>query len=288
MRASPEDQWASLTWLLLAAMQCFHLEEAVCADAAQKSSAPAFNARQLVSLPTDAWITNGGTLYNQRFSPLRQIDRDNVAKLKAEWRAALRGSGMGARSGNQAQPIVYGGTVYIMTGDNDVFAVSIETGAVLWEYKANIDPKVARPCCSWVGRGVALGGGKIFVGQLDAKLVALNQQTGQVEWSIQAEDPRQGYVIASAPLYYDGMVITGFAGSDMGVRGRLKAYDARTGKLRWTFYTVPGPGEKGHETWPADSDVWQHGGAAIWQTVNTAGISSRCITTSGIMTRPTR
>jgi quinohemoprotein ethanol dehydrogenase len=257
---------ACLAWLLLAAMQCFHLQEAVCAEAAQKASAPAFNARQLVSLPTDGWITNGGNIFNQRYSPLRQIDRDNVAKLKAEWRVSLRGSGMGARAGNQAQPLAYGGMVYVMTGDNDVFAVSVDTGAILWEYKANIDPKVARPCCSWVGRGVALGDGRVYVGQLDAKLVALNQKTGEVEWSIQAEDPRQGYVIASAPLYYNGMVITGFAGSDMGIRGRLKAYDARTGKLRWTFYTVPGPGEAGHETWPADSDVWKHGGAAIWQT----------------------
>ena len=85
---------ACLAWLLLAAMQCFHLQEAVCADTAEKSSAPAFNARQLVSLPTDGWITNGGNIFNQRYSPLRQIDRDNVAKLKAEWRVSLRGSGM--------------------------------------------------------------------------------------------------------------------------------------------------------------------------------------------------
>jgi quinohemoprotein ethanol dehydrogenase len=257
---------ACLAWLLLAAVPCSHLTTAVCAEAAEKASAPAFNARQLVSLPTDGWLTNGGNLLNQRYSPLRQIDRDNVAKLKAEWRASLRGSGMSARSGNQAQPIVYQGVIYIMTGENDVFAVSVATGNILWEYKANIDPKVARPCCSWVGRGVSLGDDKIFVGRLDAQLVALDQHTGQVVWSVQAEDPRQGYVIASAPVYYDGMVITGFAGSDMGIRGRLKAFDARTGKLRWTFYTVPGPGELGHETWPADSDVWKHGGAAIWQT----------------------
>ena len=95
-----------------------------------------------------------------------------------------------ARSGNQAQPLVYDGVVYIMTGENDVFAVSVDTGKVLWEYKANIDPKVARPCCSWVGRGLGLGEGKVFVGQLDAKLVALDQQTGKVRWSIQAEDPQ--------------------------------------------------------------------------------------------------
>ena len=253
-------------WLLLAAIQCMHIEAAASADAIQKSSAPAFTAHQLVSLPTDGWVTNGGNVFNQRYSPLHQIERGNVAKLKAEWRASLHGSGLGARSGNQAQPIVYGGVVYIMTGDNDVFAISVETGSVLWNYHANIDPKLARPCCSWVGRGVSLGDDKIFVGQLDAKLVALDQRTGKVAWSVQAEDPKLGYVIASAPLYYDGTVITGFAGSDMGVRGRLKAFDARTGKLRWTFYTVPGPGEPGHESWPADSDVWKHGGAAIWQT----------------------
>ena len=99
-------------------------------------------------------------------------------RSKAEWRASLRGSGLGARSGNQAQPIVYDGVVYIMTGDNDAFAVSVDTGAVLWEYKANIDPQLARPCCSWVGRGLALGEDRIFVGQLDAKLTALDRRTG--------------------------------------------------------------------------------------------------------------
>lgn len=233
---------------------------------AQVPKAPAFTAQQLAAPPALGWLTNGGSLSNQRYSPLALINRDNVAHLKAVWRASLNGSGLSARSGNQAQPLVYQGVVYIMTGENDAFAVSVDTGKVLWEYKANIDPKVARPCCSWVGRGLGLGEGMVFVGQLDAKLVALDQQTGQVRWSIQAEDPKAGYVIASAPLYYDGMVITGFAGSDMGTRGRIKAYDARTGKLRWTFYTVPGPGELGHDTWPANSEVWKYGGAAIWQT----------------------
>jgi len=228
--------------------------------------APAFTAAELGALPRDGWITNGGNLYNQRYSPLAQIDRENVKDLKAVWRTSLRGSGMSPRSGNQAQPIVYDGVIYIMTGENDAFAVDVETGEILWEYRANIDPEVARPCCSWVGRGLAIGDGKVFAGQLDAKLVALDQRTGKVVWSIQAEDPKAGYAIASAPLYYDGLLITGFAGSDLGTRGRVKAYDAKTGRLRWTFYTVPGPGEFGHETWPQDSDVWKYGGAAVWQT----------------------
>ena len=228
--------------------------------------APAFKSAELAALPRGGWITNGGALSNQRYSPLDQINRGNVAQLKANWRASLHGSGLSPRSGNQAQPLVYDGIVYIMTGENDAFAVSVESGKVLWEYEANIDPKVARPCCSWVGRGLALGEGKVFVGQLDAKLVALDQLTGRVVWSIQAEDPKLGYAIASAPLYYNGLVITGFAGSDLGTRGRLKAYDAKNGKLRWTFYTVPGPGEFGHDTWPQNNEVWKHGGAAIWQT----------------------
>ena len=227
---------------------------------------PAFTARQLADYPHDGWLTNGGSLSNQRYSPLTQINRDNVGQLKARWRASLNGSGINPRAGNQAQPIVYDGVIYISTGDGDAFAVDFDSGKLLWEFKANVDPKVARPCCAWPGRGVAIGAGKVFIGELDSRLIALDQHTGQVIWSIQAEDPTKGYVIASAPLYYDGLVITGFAGSDMGTRGRIKAYDAATGTLRWTFYTVPGPGEFGHDTWPQHSDVWKYGGAAIWQT----------------------
>ena len=228
--------------------------------------APAFRARDLTELPRAGWYTNGGNLYNQRYSPLTAINRENVANLRAEWRASLGGSGMGPRSANQAQPLVYDGVVYIVTGDNDAFAISLDSGAVLWKYTANIDPNVARPCCGWAARGLGMGAGLIFVGQLDAKVVALDQATGNVVWSIEAEDPKLGFSITSAPLYYDGMVITGFAGGDLGTRGRVKAFDAKDGALRWTFYTVPGPGEIGHETWPEDSDVWKYGGASVWQT----------------------
>ncbi len=227
---------------------------------------PAFTARQLAAPPREGWYTNGGNLANQRYSPLRLINRANVSGLEAVWRASLEGSGLNPRDGNQAQPIVYGGVIYVMTGEGDTFAVDFVTGKVIWTFKARVDPRVARPCCSWPGRGVAVGDGKVYVGLLDARLVALDQRTGKVVWSVQAEDPKLGYVIASAPLYYDGMVITGFAGSDLGTRGRVKAYDARTGRLLWTFYTVPGPGERGHDSWPAGSDVWKHGGAAVWQT----------------------
>jgi alcohol dehydrogenase (cytochrome c) len=251
-------------WLAFGALVFSMVTAADEAPAIRK--APAFKAAELAAQPREGWLTNGGSLFNQRYSPLDLINKSNVASMRAVWRASLRGSGMSPRAGNQAQPLVYDGVIYIMTGDNDAFAVSVDTGQVLWEYRSGIDPKVARPCCSWVGRGLGLGDGKVFIGQLDAKLVALDQLTGKVLWSVQAEDPKLGYAIASAPLYYNGLVITGFAGSDLGTRGRLKAYDAKDGKLRWTFYTVPGPGEFGHETWPEGSDVWKHGGAAIWQT----------------------
>ncbi len=154
---------------------------------------PAFTPQQLAAAPRDGWYTNGGSLSNQRYSPLDQINRTNVAGLKAVWRASLEGSGLNPRDGNQAQPLVYDGVVYIMTGEGDTFAVDFETGKALWEFKARVDPRVARPCCSWPGRGVAIGDGKVFVGLLDARLVALDQRTGKVVWSVQAEDPKLGY-----------------------------------------------------------------------------------------------
>ena len=228
--------------------------------------APAFRHGDLVAAPTDGWPTNGGNWGNQRYSPLKAIDHSNVANLKGVWRTHLRGSGLGQQYSGEAQPLVYRGVIYIATGANDVFAVGVDSGALLWEYRANLDPKNNAVCCGWTSRGVGLGDGKVFVGQLDGKLVALDQHTGKVAWQIQAERWQEGYTITAAPLYYDGLVYTGFAGGERGIRGRVKAFDARNGKLVWTFYTVPGPGEVGHDTWPQDNEIWQDGGAPVWNT----------------------
>jgi alcohol dehydrogenase (cytochrome c) len=228
--------------------------------------APAFRNTELVSPPTVGWPTNGGNWYNQRYSPLTQIDRTNVANLNGVWRTRLGGSGIGTKYSGEAQPIVYDGVVYIVTGADDVFAIGVETGAILWSYAANLDPTNDVVCCGWTSRGLGVGDGKIFVGQLDGKLVALDQKTGKVVWSVQAERWQDGLSITPAPLYYDGLVITGFAGAEYGIRGRVKAFDAKTGELAWTFYTIPGPGEVGHDTWPQDNDLWMHGGASVWQT----------------------
>ncbi len=240
---------------------------AVCAAPRPDTApAPAFSGKQLTAPPTDGWITNGGNVYNQRYSPLRQINRDNVAKLKLAWRASLNGSGSASKYSGQGQPLVYDGVIYMVTGADDVFALDVDSGAILWSYEAKLDDTIDVVCCGWSSRGLGLGDGKLFVGQLDGKLVALDQKTGAVAWSTQAERWQDGFSITSAPLYVNGLVITGFAGGDRATRGRLKAFDARDGHLRWTFYTIPGPGEPGHETWPQDNDAWKYGGASIWQT----------------------
>jgi quinohemoprotein ethanol dehydrogenase len=230
------------------------------------SPAPAWSGKQLVAPPTDGWPTNGGNVYNQRYSPLTQITTDNVAGLRAVWRARLGGSGVGPEYSGEAQPIVHGGTLYTITGEDDVFAISVSTGEILWRYEAGLDPAISTVCCGWTSRGVGIGAGLVYVGQLDGKLVALDQQTGELVWSVQAERWQDGFSITGAPLYTDGLVITGFAGAEYGVRGRVKAFDAVDGSLVWTFFTIPGPGEVGHDTWPDDNNVWEHGGASVWQT----------------------
>ena len=230
------------------------------------ASPPKFTAKQLTAPPAESWLTNGGNLYNQRYSTLALINKDNVAKLKPTWRTHLNGSATESKYSGQGQPIVYDGAIYISTGANDVFALSVDTGKILWSYEAHLDSGISVVCCGWESRGVAIGDGKIFAGQLDGKLLALDYKTGKVLWQVQAETNADGFSITTAPLYYDGLVITGFAGGDKAARGRVKAFDARNGKLVWTFYTVPAPGETGHDTWPSNNDTWKHGGAAVWQT----------------------
>lgn len=233
------------------------------ADAIRR--APAFTAGQLARPAAEGWLTNGGTLSNQRYSPLEQVNRKNVAGMKALWHITLD-SGKELRHNNQAQPLVHDGVIYISTGQGDVFAISVDAGKVLWEYRSGLKEDQAFVCCLWANRGVALGDGKVFVGRVDAVLLALDQHTGQVLWQTQTGDPKRGYSLTAAPLYYDGKVIVGTAGGDLGIRGWVKAFDAVTGRELWRFDTIPGPGQFGHDTWPQNSDVWQWGGGAVWST----------------------
>ena len=228
--------------------------------------APAFTAEQLTELPTTRWITNGGSLWNQRYSPLDEIDTSNVADLRGVWMTDLGGSGVAAKYSQEAQPIFYDGVLYVPTGEDEVFAVDVATGKIKWRYDAKLEQRINTVCCGWLSRGVALGEGLVYLGQLDGKLVALDQMTGEVKWETQVGRWQEGYTITAAPLYYDGMVITGVSGGEFSIRGRVQAYDAKTGELVWRFHTVPGPGEVGHDTWPQDNDSWTHGGAPMWQT----------------------
>jgi alcohol dehydrogenase (cytochrome c) len=228
------------------------------------AASPAFTARQLTAHPTANWITNGGNVFNQRYSPLTQLDRDTVKDLRALWRTSM-GSGANPNNSGQAQILHHEGTLYVINGANDVFALDVDTGAILWTYRGNPEPRAGVPM-GRSSRGVTMGDGKIFAGLNDARLVALDQRTGAVVWSVEAERWQDGFSITSAPLYYDGMVITGFSGGEMASRGKVKAFSAKDGKLVWTFNTIPGPGEFGHDTWPQDSDAWKFGGAPVWQT----------------------
>jgi alcohol dehydrogenase (cytochrome c) len=228
---------------------------------------PAFNDDELFAPASDNWITNGGGTTNDRFSTLDEINTSNVANLRGDWMTHLNGSGVANKYSAEGQPVVYNGTMYIPTGADDVFAVDTSSGRIKWEYRANMPDSLASViCCGWDNRGVAIGDGKVYSGQLDGTLVALDQDTGRVEWETHLAKPREGYTITAAPLYADGKVIIGPSGAEYGVRGRMDAYDANTGRLAWRFYTIPAPGEPGSETWPQDNDEWKHGGATTWNT----------------------
>jgi quinohemoprotein ethanol dehydrogenase len=225
----------------------------------------AFTNDELAALPEQDWITNGGTVFNQRYSPLDQVTRSNVSDLKGVWRIHL-GSATDAKYSGEAQPLIHDGIAYVSTGESDVFAFDVESGKTIWKYEGNLEDEISTVCCGWTSRGVAIGDGRVYLGKLDGKLVALDAKSGEEVWSADVGDWRNGETITSAALYYEGLVITGLSGGEFGVRGSVTAYDAETGKLVWRFYTIPGPGETGHNTWPQDNDAWKHGGAPVWQT----------------------
>jgi quinohemoprotein ethanol dehydrogenase len=222
--------------------------------------------RLLRQSPGKDWLTNGGDLTNQRYSTLKQINTTNVQQLKGAWMTRLKGSGYAGKYSFEATPLVKDGIMYIITGNDDVFALNARTGEILWEYWSGINQKISTICCGWDNRGLAMGEGMLFFGQLDTNVVALDMKTGKVVWKTPIEQWEHGYTITSAPLYYDGMIYSGISGGEFGIRGRLTALDAKTGEIRWRWYTLPGAGEFGSETWPPGTDHGSRGGAAIWNT----------------------
>jgi len=153
--------------------------------------------------------------------------------------------------------------MYTVQGINDVIALNAATGKTIWTYKYKPEA-AARNCCGQETRGLAILGDKIFLAALDNNVIAINSRTGKEVWRTQAADPKQGYAMTHAPLAIKDKVIAGVAGGEYGIRGFVAAFDANTGKEVWRFYTIPGPGEPGNETWSGDS--WKHGSGAIWVT----------------------
>jgi len=243
--------------------------------AAAQGQAPSFRSptqQELSSTKAAStnWITYGGALNNERYSTLDQINTGNVGQLKGAWLTRLN-SGRGTKYRFEPDPLVIDGVMYIPTGNDDIFALDAKTGRKLWEYDSDIPQVNDALCCGWDNRGLAAGGGKIFSGQLDGSMIALDQKTGQLAWRTQLEDYKEGYSITGATRYYDGLVFTGMSGGERGIRGRVYGIDAKTGAEAWRFYTVPGPGDIGSDTWPMNdpdpikATIYQRGGATVWQ-----------------------
>ncbi len=221
---------------------------------------------------TNDWITYGGALNNERYSTLDQITTANAAGLKGAWLNRL-GSGRGSKYIFEAEPRVIDGVMYIPTGNDDIFALDATNGRKLWEWDSDVPQVNDLICCGWDNRGVAVGEGLVFSGVLDGSFVALDQKTGRLAWRTQLEDYHDGFSITGAPRYFDGFVFTGMSGAENGIRGRIYALDAKTGREVWRFYNIPAPGEPFSETWPSPNDpnpiaaqAWMHGGASVWQS----------------------
>ncbi|HTT94153.1 MAG TPA: PQQ-binding-like beta-propeller repeat protein [Solirubrobacterales bacterium] len=231
------------------------------------AAAPAFSSDELYEHAGANWITNGGSTTNDRYSTLDEINTENVKELKGEWRTKIGANAMAAKFSAEGQALEYEGTIYISDGADDVFALDAGNGHRLWSYEPHLppDPLGEVVCCGWDNRGVAIGDGMVFVSQLNGAEVALDQQTGKVKWSTNVVKPGQGFSITSAPLYYNGKVYVGGSGGEYGVRGRLTALNAETGKEEWRFWTTPSPQETGGDTWPKN-DSYKTGGASIWNT----------------------
>ena len=204
------------------------------------------------------WLTYSGTYASQRYSTLRQITPQNVRNLEQQW--VLQGQVLGAW---QSTPLVVDGIMYVTQRPNDVLALDAKTGRVFWQYHYQNSPN-QRVCCGANNRGVAIHGDTLFMGTLDAHLVALDAKNGQVLWNIAVADVRQAYSITLAPLVIKDTVIIGVGGGEYGIRGFVAAYDVRTGKQVWRFETIPRPGQPGSETWKGDA--WEHGGGSVWVT----------------------
>jgi alcohol dehydrogenase (cytochrome c) len=206
----------------------------------------------------EEWLMYTGDLKAHRHSSLKQINRGNVKNLRVAWAAQLRP----AEKPLAATPIVVGSTMFVTEAPDGVVALDARNGRLLWRFSRPVDPSQLPVCCGAYNRGVAVLGKRVYVATLDSYLVALDAATGQKVWEVQVADEKLGYTMTTAPLVLKDKIVVGVAGGELGARGLLAAYSPDDGKRLWQFFTVPGPGEPGHDTWAGDS--WKTGGATTW------------------------
>jgi alcohol dehydrogenase (cytochrome c) len=238
------------------------LDEAVGKNAAQagSTSLPPVTAATLRSAGQSGdWLTYAGNYAGYRHAAQDQINRHNVQGLRLAWAAQLPSDG----GYQESSPIVVGDRMFVTEPPEGVTALDAGSGAVLWQFHRAVPAGIPN-CCGSPNKGVALLGRNVYVATIDAHLLALDAATGVKIWDTQVADWRQGYTMTGAPLAIDDRIVTGIAGGDFGSRGFLAAYSAGDGAQRWRLYTVPGPGQPGHETW--GGEAWQHGGASTWVT----------------------
>ena len=224
------------------------------------------------------WAAAGFNYAEQRYSPLTQVNAGNVGQLGLAWSADMPDA-----RGQEATPIVIDGKLFVTGPWSKVFAFDAATGRPLWTYDPGVDKqKGAQACCDVVNRGVAAWKGRLYLGTLDGRLIALNAGTGEVDWSVQTTDNSRPYTITGVPRVIKDMVVIGNGGAEFGVRGYVTAYDAATGAKKWRFYTVPNPtgapdGEvsdkvlhdRANATWSAKGGQWHEsgGGGTVWDAI---------------------
>ena len=205
-----------------------------------------------------SWLTYSGNYTATRFSSLNQVNTGNVKKLAPVWIYQVKNS----TAPFECTPLVADKVMYISEPPSTVTALDLVTGRKIWTYSPDIPKDVKFLGFGPVNRGVALLDNHVYIGTLNAHLICLDAKSGTVKWNVTIADNKLGYAITSAPVAVDGKIIIGISGGEAGIRGFLDAYNAKTGKLEWRLYTIPGKGEPGNETWQGDS--WKTGGAPTW------------------------
>ena len=251
---------------------------AVTVSACQKAAGPGnVDARRLEAAASNGeWLSYGKDYNEQRFSPLDKINASNVKDLGLAWYAEFD-----TDRGQEATPLMIDGVLYTTTAWSKVFAFDAKTGKQLWKYDPKVEGKKGfDACCDVVNRGVAVWKGRVYVGTIDGRLVALNAKDGTVAWEVQTTDTSKPYTITGAPRVIKDKVLIGNGGAEYGVRGYITAYDAATGKQVWRFYTVPNPtgapdgaasdkvmAEKGNATWSDGEWKKTGGGGTAWDSI---------------------